>query len=153
MFGISVAQASSIVGLSLFYASLTESAEIKIPIYLSATAENARGKAFVFELKEQIRQSTGMRLAITEDDAVRQILMVAMDVQNTDVVAYSVVWTWRQSDGIQAFEDMVVGICPIHQVAACARSIVGQTDEKLVAGAKIRADALKDTTGDRPKNP
>lgn len=123
----------------------------RTPVYLSATAQDIYARQFVFQVKELMRASTGMSLALSEDAAFYQVHLVAMD-QDTSGIAYSVVWTLRgDKGGFPSFVTHSVGTCGRGALESCAKTIVASTDERIEEGTKALLEAFKSFTTNDPK--
>ena len=115
----------------------------KALIYINGSANDFLARQFVFHIKELIRASNSMALAVSEDDARYSVSIVALDTACSGI-AYSAVWTWRIRDKhISVFHDQVAGTCGPDGLQSCARSILARTDEQLEQDAKMWADAAK----------
>lgn len=127
-------------------ASATSQAEKpkKMPIFVETSADSSVGRQLAFKIKEGLRQSAGMELALGADDALLRLVVVALDINDGISTTYSAVWTMRDVHrGVWLYLDSEVGHCGWTRVGDCADTIVAVTDERAFATAQALQKSLK----------
>lgn len=152
--GRSVAAAGALWALSAGLVFASDETAHRTPVYLASTAQDIYGKQFVYHVRELLRGSKGLALAQSEDEAVYQVRIVAIDDESNGI-AYSVVWTERSINkgGLPVYITHSVGTCGRNVLESCARTVIASTDEQVQNDADFWAEALKQLELSKHKAP
>lgn len=122
-----------------------EESQRRTPVYLDSTARDIHGKRFVYHIRELLRDSKGMSLAQSEDEALYQLRILVLDNDPSGIV-YSVVWTMRAAkDGwAPSYVTQSAGLCGRDVLENCAQTVIAATDEQIQDDAKVWAEIAKD---------
>ena len=108
----------------------------QIAIIVSATSDDIVGQRLVYKVKEELRRSTGLRLAEANENSGLYLRLVTLDSDtNAPGVSttYSAVWVLESPDFIWPyFLHATAGYCGTSRVDETAQSLVAITDEVLV---------------------
>lgn len=100
-------------------------------IEVVSQAEGTAGEQLVFQVKERIRQSSGLRLADTGPRIQMIINTLPRDRENPDLsTVYGVVWVWTPgSSGRQEYFESTLGYAGRNRLDESAADLVAQTDQ------------------------
>lgn len=132
----------------LLFLSLSCYADGQTAIHVTATAEDPIGKQLVYQLREALRASRGMRLVDDMNDSFVRIKIVTLDPDSRNgggyQTVYSAVWTVRQFDrDAEIYWTNYVGTCGVNRVQSCATNLVSQTDEIATDVRRILNELIK----------
>ncbi|WP_137718682.1 hypothetical protein [Methylobacillus flagellatus] len=131
----------------LFLSSLCH-ADGQAAIHVTATADDSIGKQLVYQLREALRASRGMRLVDDMNDSFVRIKIVTLDPDSGRgggyQTVYSAVWTVRQFDrDSEIYWTNYVGTCGASRTQSCATSLASQTDEVATDVRRILNEIIK----------
>jgi len=109
-------------------------AQTSVGVHIASTANDSVGRQFVYELREKIRASHGLRLENRSVDAIIRLKIVTLDPISSglrgnigDNTIYSIVFTFRPMDrDAEIYWGNFVGICGASKIESCARNIVAE---------------------------
>lgn len=97
----------------------------KATVYVSATTRDSVGGQLVYEVREQIRRSSGMDLASSNVNAGYVLHLVTIKIDNVST-AFSLLLT-RPGHVLSH----VVGTCGTLNLRNCASNVVADTDQEI----------------------
>lgn len=114
-------------------------------VYVFATANDIVGSQLVYKIKENLRSSQGLELALSEENSAFQIRIVTLDPADSGYqTVYSVVWTATQlGSSAKIYWNQVVGICGQYRINAVAAQLIAQTDQMVTDIQSILLNLLK----------
>ena len=122
--------------LSLLYSS---SALAQMSVQVLSTADDPVGARLVYALKEQIRQSSSLKLSLDPDEMGLQANIVTLEQnprQPGNSTVYSLVITWHNPQiPFPYLINQYTGYCGSDRVRSCAENLVAEisdTSDKLV---------------------
>src|SRR3990167_8947700 len=106
----------------LFLPAFCLAQEPRFPVYLSHDCSQPKSSRFLFELKEAIRSSSGLRLVEELGKTPEQVRLACIDTQ--DGICYSMARTFPSKDIYPAFAGHYLGVCGESVLQECARDLL-----------------------------
>lgn len=107
----------------------------KAAVYIDDHTEDNQGHRLAYAVKEQIRNSAGMRTVDTVGESGLQVHLGSIDATGAQLqTAFTVVYTltdFGSPGGFQFYLDSTGGICGAQAIDECANSIVARLDTNL----------------------
>lgn len=102
-------------------------------VYVEANTPDTVGTRLVYQLREQLRSSHGLRLAGAEAGSFMQISLVTLDPDDNNGLRtiYSAVITAHElgNPSARIYLTNIVGTCGGNRVTSCANSLAANIDE------------------------
>ncbi len=135
------------------FASNLACAQSAIYVNVKTETQDAVGMTLAYELREQIRGSKGLKLAIA-NEALLSVHLMTIDpmpasYNNLSSTAYSVVYTMETVDAKEAYLGSKIGTCGTSKLKECASRIVAEIDLIAVAMAESIKKVLDKPIKDR----
>ena len=110
----------------------------QVRVYLDDSGSDLVGQRLVYKIRESIRESVGLELAVIEENSFIQLRILTIDPADDNYsTVYSVVWT------IRAGEDSG-NLYYTHNVGTCGSNRVDEVAEGIVADTDYLAEELKE---------
>jgi hypothetical protein len=138
---------STLALLTVMSCGAAAQTENRTPIDIVGRPQGVLSERLVFELKEQLRGSQGLRLS---SEAAYRVHIVGMDDEDGNFVVYSVVWTYKGADSSDVYSNSTVGLCGSQALSECARNVLASTDKMVADEAQGMADVVKDLLKGKP---
>lgn len=109
-------------------------------IYVSHSGNDRVGQQLVYEIREELRRSTGLSLAREDEASNVDMRITTLDSNRTNPGAsttYAVVWLLPSSP-FPAYLTSVAGYCGSSRIKECAHGLVADTD-RAISEARARA--------------
>jgi len=133
----------STISIFLFITNSVLAQTEEIAVEVIGSANDMVGKRLIYQIKEDIRRSSIMRLSITDENRFQLYIstMPKFDDDPSIATIYSVIWCITGPEmGMSLYLYSSLGYCGRDVVASSAENIVAQTDELITNVAKIWND-------------
>lgn len=134
----------------------THAQQAQSAVYILATADDPVGRQIVYEMRELVRRSAGLRLADLASEARFTVRLVTLDPDENTAssgisTVYSAVYTMRtlHETPVDMYLDNRVGTCGRNRVESCAKRMVAAIDEQAVQFRALLKSILESNGRDR----
>src|SRR5690606_32516850 len=108
-----------------------------VPVYVNAECEDdSVGERLAYKVREAIRRSASMKVAVSYSDSVIQSSIVCLNPNSDDrgvISRYSHAITFINTKGTYDYELIHgVGTCGVNKIDSCAESIAASIDKAIV---------------------
>jgi hypothetical protein len=144
--------------LALVLVSVDAIAQDKALLYIDSTAVDPVGDILIYRLREAIRVSENMDLALRESDAVLHLNIVTLDPNNRGFqTVYSAVWVRKDPDpereALRIYLGSSVGICVRENVESVVSQLASQADSYLALIDKEKSKLLNEAGREQSNAP
>ncbi|MGF6807660.1 hypothetical protein OKW30_002786 [Paraburkholderia sp. Clong3] len=119
----------------------------KAAVFVEDHTEDNQGHRLAYAVKEQIRNSAGMRIVDTPGESALQVHLGSIDATGSQIqTAFTVVYTltdFGNPGSFQFYLDSTGGLCGAQAIDQCANSIVARLDTNLSSVRAAFAAAVK----------
>lgn len=116
----------------------------QVAVYLDDTSKDLVGQRLVYKIRECIRESNGLNLALIENKSIIQLRIITLDTNSYRTI-YSAVWTVRiAKNKTSLYYTHNVGTCESSRITDVAEGIVADTDAIAQDLKELYASLLED---------